>query len=399
MAREPLTIVSLFSGIGSMELGLEHALCARTVLQVEQNPFCRAVLAKHWPSVARLEDVSIRVPTGRTTDVLCGGFPCQPHSAAGARLGTDDARWLWPEMHAWIQRLAPRAVVIENVPGLLTSSGGEAFSQVLSDLHDWGYDARWRTISAADVGAPHRRKRVVIVALRRDEEPMTDLPRAVCADWGHAGWPARPDQPQESYEPAPVVALATNRRHRLHALGNVMVPQVAYEAGMMARYALEGGWARTPAAGKVIVVFDRSDRHPQQPSLIDASEAPCPRWPRHGAMTGGAVQRLSFHEPAALGAEWPTPRASESEMRTYAPAPTHGSTHGKQLQAEVIARYGDPTAPAAGCARPDIGALNPDWVELLVGLPMGWTKIDVDMGPKRRAARRKGTKITEKEGT
>ena len=157
-----MTFGSLFSGIGGIDLGLERAgmTCA---WQVEIDPWCRQVLTKHWPNVRRYEDVSaVGGDTLEPVDVIAGGFPCQDVSVAGQRAGIQDGNrsGLWSEFHRIIRELRPRYVFVENVPGLLTNGMG----RVLGDLADIGYDAEWEVLSAADVGAPHLRKRVFIVA-------------------------------------------------------------------------------------------------------------------------------------------------------------------------------------------------------------------------------------------
>ena len=157
-----MTFGSLFSGIGGIDLGLERAgmTCK---WQVEIDPWCRKVLAKHWPNVRRYEDVSaVGGDTLEPVDVIAGGFPCQDVSVAGQRAGIQDGNrsGLWSEFHRIIRELRPRYVFVENVPGLLTNGMG----RVLGDLADIGYDAEWEVLSAADVGAPHLRKRVFIVA-------------------------------------------------------------------------------------------------------------------------------------------------------------------------------------------------------------------------------------------
>jgi len=160
----PLTVGSLFSGIGGFDLGLERAgMDIRW--QVERDPWCQKILAKHWPDVPRYGDVTTL--TGdelEPVDLICGGFPCQPVSLAGQQKGTDDDRWLWPEFQRLVGLLGPRYVLVENVPGLFTANDGHAFGEVIGDLADLGYDCEWTMLSAADVGAPHLRKRVWIVA-------------------------------------------------------------------------------------------------------------------------------------------------------------------------------------------------------------------------------------------
>lgn len=184
------TFGSLFAGIGGLDLGLERAgmVCK---WQVELDPYCRAVLEKHWPDVPRWDDAttflaqpgrfngdargrphekSVSSPASDVerrrcqVDLICGGFPCQPVSHAGKRTGTSDARWLWPEFARILGVLRPRYALIENVPGLLTANDGGAFSEVLGDLARLGYDAEWTSVPAAAVGAPHLRYRVFVVA-------------------------------------------------------------------------------------------------------------------------------------------------------------------------------------------------------------------------------------------
>ena len=160
-----MRVLDLFSGIGGFSLGLERA-GMRTVAFCEIDPFCRAVLAQHWPEVPIHDDVrtltgdALRA-RGIAVDVICGGFPCQDLSFAGKRAGLEGARsGLWGEYARLIGELRPRFVVVENVPGLLSLGMGT----VLGDLAALGYDATWDCIPAAAVGAPHRRDRVWIVA-------------------------------------------------------------------------------------------------------------------------------------------------------------------------------------------------------------------------------------------
>jgi DNA (cytosine-5)-methyltransferase 1 len=178
---------SLFSGIGGIDLGLERAgMTCRW--QVEIDDFCRRVLAKHWPTVTRYDDIrSLDWSTVEPVDLVAGGFPCQPVSTAGKRLAQADPRWLWPEFARAIRLLRPKYVLVENVPGLLV----RGFGDVLGDLAEAGYDAEWDCVSAADVGAPHLRRRVFLVGTRTMDHAMPrghDLedaePSAIAAsDW------------------------------------------------------------------------------------------------------------------------------------------------------------------------------------------------------------------------
>ena len=99
-------------------------------------------------------------------------MPCQPHSVAGERGGADDERDLWPEFARLVREIRPRWVVAENVPGLLSTDAGRFFGGILRDLADSGYDAEWSCVGAADIGAPHRRRRVWIVAYPNGERKL-----------------------------------------------------------------------------------------------------------------------------------------------------------------------------------------------------------------------------------
>ena len=159
-----LTVGSLFSGIGGLDLGLERA-GMKVIWQSEIDPYCNKVLKKHWPEVPNYGNIKeidwSRVPR---PDVICGGYPCQPFSTAGKRRGTDDPRHLWPWVRDAISNLRPRYAILENVRGHLTMGG----ITVIGELAEIGYDAEWRVVSAAGMGAPHRRDRIIIVAYPND---------------------------------------------------------------------------------------------------------------------------------------------------------------------------------------------------------------------------------------
>jgi DNA (cytosine-5)-methyltransferase 1 len=156
---------SLFSGIGGFDLAAEW-MGWTNVLHCERDPFCQRVLQYHFPNAKTYNDVKTFDGTewrGRV-DILTGGFPCQPYSSAGKRLGKDDERHLWPQMCRIISEVAPAYVVGENVRGLLNWNGGVVFEEVCADLEAMGYEVWTGILPAAGVGAPHRRDRVWWVA-------------------------------------------------------------------------------------------------------------------------------------------------------------------------------------------------------------------------------------------
>ncbi len=161
-----LNVLDLFSGIGGFSLGLERTNGFQTTAFCEIDPFCRRVLAKHWPNVPCYTDVrELTADTlrrdGIAVDVICGGFPCQDISAAGKRDGiTGERSGLWRDYARLVREIRPQFVVVENVADLL----GFGMGVVLGDLASGGYDSVWRSIQAAELGAPHSRDRVWIVA-------------------------------------------------------------------------------------------------------------------------------------------------------------------------------------------------------------------------------------------
>ena len=169
-----LTVGSLFSGIGGLDLGLERA-GMRVIWQSEIDPYACKVLSKHWPEVVNHGNIKeINWQEVERPDVICGGYPCQPFSQAGKRRGEEDPRHLWPWVREAISQLRPKYAILENVRGHLSMGG----LSVIAELASIGYDAEWRVVSAASVGANHRRDRIVIVAYpnnSRDRTPRRDI--------------------------------------------------------------------------------------------------------------------------------------------------------------------------------------------------------------------------------
>jgi DNA (cytosine-5)-methyltransferase 1 len=254
----PLTVGGLCSGIGGLELGLERA-GMRTIWQAETDPYASKVLAKHWPDVPNLGDITtIDWSDVDRPDIICAGFPCQPFSTAGIRLGADDPRHLWPHVARCLRLVRPRWVLLENVPGLLTLGFGE----VAGDLAAIGYDLEWECIPAAAVGAPHLRWRIFVVAHtdRQGSQGRQLLPERASQRaarpsglahpsgggdraeivgceaprpdaFGSTGWPRRSGWWESEPDVGRVAHGVPARVDRLRCLGNAVVPQVAEWVG------------------------------------------------------------------------------------------------------------------------------------------------------------------------
>ena len=181
-----MTHLSLFSGIGGLDLAAEWA-GFETVAQCEMADYPTKILEKHWPDLPRWRDIRTLTKedffarTGlRTVDIISGGFPCQPFSVAGKQKGREDDRYLWPEMRRVIAELEPRWVVGENVPGILRI----AAKDVIADLESLGYHVLLLDFEAAAVGAFHRRERIAFVANRDNHGQPAAQERGSVAEGG-----------------------------------------------------------------------------------------------------------------------------------------------------------------------------------------------------------------------
>jgi len=282
--------IDLFSGIGGFALAadrmfgnIEHTFC-------EIDPFCQEVLKKHWPQSKIYGDIRTLANTeseqadtaeqeglhtksgiqDREYFLLTGGFPCQPFSQAGRRKGTDDDRHLWPEMFRVIREFRPTWVIAENVRGILTIEQGMVFEQVCLDLEGEGYEVQPLVIPAVSVNAPHRRDRIWFIAHAKSADDRGDT-RELSQEDEQQAEERQKEQPtklsstsngdapdtrrigqkvgQEQATGNEQYSWSTNwlevatslcrvddglprrmdRNHRLKALGNAIVPQVAEE--------------------------------------------------------------------------------------------------------------------------------------------------------------------------
>lgn len=271
------TIGTLFSGIGVPDLAA-RLLGMTTVFQVEKDVYCQQVLRKNFPEAQLYGDI-FDVRDLPQVDVMVAGFPCQPFSLAGKRLGERDERYLVPEMFRVIEEVKPRVVLFENVTGFTSIAAGRTFRDFLRALAGMGYDAEWGVVSASDFGAPHQRERWWCVAhtnrLGRPAARQLQAPAIHDTEWqctpsqprrvelvydaerSRAGdraaarraqrrlgrgvngppdwvdsagrWPARPYERPHAWEPPRlVVGTGQTNADRLYALGNSMAFPVAY---------------------------------------------------------------------------------------------------------------------------------------------------------------------------
>ena len=261
---------SLFSGIGGFDIASEW-IGWENVFHCEWNEFGQKVLKYYWPNAISYDDITktdFSIHRG-TIDILTGGFPCQPYSTAGKRLGKEDERHLWPEMLRAIREIQPHWVVGENVRGIINWNGGLVFEEVQADLEAAGYEVQAFVLPAASVNAPHRRDRVWFVAYaapvscrngvrdeghnapevqgRRLNEPVnaTNASNNQLEGVGYSKRYAkegRENEGRQFSEPSgnawaiwptqpPVCGRndgISNRMDRIAALGNAVVPQLVY---------------------------------------------------------------------------------------------------------------------------------------------------------------------------
>lgn len=238
--------LDLFAGIGGFSLGFERA-GMETVAFCEQDEFCQKVLAKHWPDVPIYNDVRTMNHDG-PIDIISGGYPCQPFSISGKQEGADDDRHQWPAMLGIIQKHRPLVVVGENVTGHISLG----FDDVLSDMEREGYSTRAFIIPACSLNARHRRDRIFFISYSKSigiqgqwpsrkrqlaSHDREGLSLRSCEGQGQSrrqiksgldrmpnGFPAGLDGCLNDI--SPIVNDLQNRRNRIKALGNAVVPQL-----------------------------------------------------------------------------------------------------------------------------------------------------------------------------
>jgi DNA (cytosine-5)-methyltransferase 1 len=237
-----LRIGSLCTGYGGLDKAVELYFNAETIWCAEFDKYASQVVEKHFdiPNLGNIKNIAWEEL--HDVDILTAGYPCQPFSVAGSRKGSNDSRHIWPDIFKGISILRPRVIILENVKGHLNLG----FDVVLKDLAKQGYDANWEIVRAAEVGAPHHRRRLFIIAYLRDyqftrEWDLQELGRR------HSPFPdmsmQEPPQALDQGKLRPefteymmglpvgwVTSLPLSRTQKFKIIGNGVVPQQAFYA-------------------------------------------------------------------------------------------------------------------------------------------------------------------------
>lgn len=356
--------VDELAGYDGLGMGIEQILGGEPVWFSDNDPGASKILAHRYPTVPNLGDITkVDWASVEPVEILTGGFPCQDVSAAGKRLGMKPGTrsGLWSHMAYAINQLRPSLVVAENVRGLLSASahsdlepcpwcvgdGGDvalrALGGVLGDLADLGYDASWQGLRASDVGAPHGRFRVFVIAWpAEDTHVAAGRERRVAAPGQAEGGRARSDTGRRGGASA-ADAYAGGRRPELAEL-RAREP----DAGRRATSDTHGG----QRAGR--------EREPQRLSVVGATTA----GPRSGARRGEASSDPDGDGLALIGGQQPV--ECDADGRSSAHLAWGSYEPAIRRWEQLTRRSPAPTEPGKTGAR-----LSPAFVEWLMGLPAG----------------------------
>ena len=353
-----MKVLDLFSGIGGFSLGLE---CAgwETVAFCEIEPSCHKVLSKYWPDVPIFEDVTKLSASDITTtvDVICGGFPCQDISVAGKKAGIGGLRsGLWKEYLRLINEIRPKYAIIENVANLRS----HGLITVLQDLWQIGYDAEWHCISASALGAPHQRDRIWIIA-------YPDRQRCEC------GWDNREERPVQNDEKRHDTQIHQEWSQRQFGSGKICeiladtngTSQSGLPIGAKEKFSVSGNngknndMANSHSSGEMGITG--ADYTAPQECGSRKTDSGRSRTDDRGDDKSASHEAMANTNGEGLQGHWQA--GGFSQILTQEAVSLLRSGRGNQwwgLEPD-IPRLAD-------------GKLNPDWVEWLMGFPIGWTE-------------------------
>jgi DNA (cytosine-5)-methyltransferase 1 len=390
----PLAVVSLCSGYGGLDDAAVAVFGGAVVAYAETDPAAVKVLERVYPGVPNAGDITaadwaaIVERFGLAgVDVLCAGFPCQPASSAGKRLGAADERWIWPDVARAVRELGPAWVVLENVDDLLVRDGGALIAEVTAGLRAAGYAGAWVCVKASEIGAPHERDRVFIVARRAGPpvRPGWAQPFAVAEGQAWAGglanlfddcppvgrWPRAGTWDGSAAWPRPLWAVRFGGESRRGTLFPTPAASVTNDGESLASWesrrdrlaalGYNGNGMGTPLA---IAVQRLGARRMPTPAARDVKGGgnPVGRVRANGRVRGPEDWTLpDLAGAAGAGALLPTPRASAQENRTRARTPSQNNgEHGRYLSAEVLTLFPTPMATNDTGARPVAAARTHD---------------------------------------
>lgn len=333
MTQPPPTgpaIGSLCTGYGGLDAAVRAVFGGHLAWVADPDPGAAAILAHHHPDVPNLGDITaLDWATVSRVDVLCGGYPCQPFSIAGQQKGTADERHIWPYIATALRVLRPRICLFENVANHVRLG----LDGVLADLAALGFDAEWRTLRASDVGAPHQRDRLWLLAWPAD----TGSPRLA------RGWSARTaSDSSRAASDACGIRLGAGPGLRAGEPNGIRRGRSCYDAGPAVAYA------------------DRDGREEQQRSKPGVG-------PRGDADRRGPEGSAATDTPGERRGEG-RPEPARQQGR---PDASLGGTSAWGRYATAVARWEAVTGRRAPRATDARGRLNPAFVEWLMGLPAG----------------------------
>ena len=394
--KHTAAVLSICTGYGGLELGLELlGIHVRPVCYVEREAFCAANLVSKIeagemaaaPVFTDAKSFPYERFFGRV-DLLTAGYPCQPFSAAGARRGADDPRHLWPHIARGIRLCRPGWVFLENVEGHITLG----LSTVISDLEEMGYRSTWGIFSAAEVGAPHQRKRVFILAHgigtglqghAGNEQGTgwqgTRLRRPIAESCLPLQWPARPGEAQQEWEePRTVADTGSKKQHRVtqseewnsHSKDGQSGERELADTTHKLRQ--RGGASSQKKRGQPFQITPITTSVRSEKTVrLDLPGCQGKLNPNWVEQLMGQPDREKLNKSGKSLEQWPTPR-------TQCTRPGNVRAQEETLLGLQLKDKGNLEERVAITNQVKQAKLNPNWVEQLMGLPVGWTQLPTE---------------------